>query len=320
MKGCQIISTKWRTLFLALIIFVSGNSVVRADDIHVISDVIYNCYWSLRRDCKIDEYQVGDAYISRLSLNEARNLTPPINELAVSFETNESSSSLYGYLEAVSPSGLRIAPDELTRSSFPIDCNGDKSIGHNCTISITKKGRDYYTCSYPGNCNQSLFFYYLKFPLGSESGPWNLELSVYWSEYETVGTVTQMVKKSKKITFPNALIIAATDAPTTTTTSTQPITTTTTTPLEIMPKVTLSKSTSAISIAKYAKLVVLSTSKVSLKVASSHAKYCKVSGTALSFSGTALKGLRAGSCKVTVTVRPKKGNPTSKTVTLTVTN
>jgi hypothetical protein len=84
-------------------------------------------------------------------------------------------------------------------------------------------------------------------------------------------------------------------------------------PLVIMPKVTLAKSASAVSIAKYAKLVVLSTSKVSMKVALSHAKYCKV-------SGSSLKGLRAGSCKVTVTVRPKKGITTSKTVTLKVTN
>jgi alpha-tubulin suppressor-like RCC1 family protein len=65
------------------------------------------------------------------------------------------------------------------------------------------------------------------------------------------------------------------------------------------------------SIATFAKLKVLSTSKVSLKVVSSYAKYCKV-------SGTALKGLRTGSCKVTVTVTPKKGKATSKTVTLKV--
>jgi hypothetical protein len=205
-------------------IFVSGNSVVKADDIHVVSDDIYYCSEVYVNDCKIDEYQVGYAYISRLYLNEARNLTPPIKELVVQVETTESSNSLYGYLEAVSPSGLRVAPSEFTDSS--IDCNGDKSIGHSCTISSTKKGRSYYTCSYPKNCYQGLFFYALKFPLGSESGPWNLELSVYWNATETVGTVTQTVKKSKKITFPNALIIAPTASPTTTT-STPAITTTT---------------------------------------------------------------------------------------------
>ena len=64
--------------------------------------------------------------------------------------------------------------------------------------------------------------------------------------------------------------------------------------------------------ATYAKLKVLSTSKVSLKVVTSYAKYCKV-------SGTTLEGLKAGSCKVTVTVTPKKGRATSKTITLKVT-
>jgi hypothetical protein len=71
------------------------------------------------------------------------------------------------------------------------------------------------------------------------------------------------------------------------------------------------KTTTAKSIATYAKLKVASTSKVTLKVAPSSAKFCKVSG------GT-LKGLIAGSCKVTVTVTPKKGRASFKTVTLKI--
>ena len=78
------------------------------------------------------------------------------------------------------------------------------------------------------------------------------------------------------------------------------------------PKLTASKSASAKSIATFAKLRVLSTSKVSIRVIASSAKYCKV-------SGTTLKGVKAGSCKVTVTVTPKKGKATSKTVILKVT-
>ena len=78
------------------------------------------------------------------------------------------------------------------------------------------------------------------------------------------------------------------------------------------PVVTLKKTASTKSIAVFANMKVLSTSKVSLKVVSSSMKYCKV-------SGTTLKGLKAGSCKVTVTVTPKKGRATSKTVTLKVT-
>ena len=77
------------------------------------------------------------------------------------------------------------------------------------------------------------------------------------------------------------------------------------------PMVTTKKSVTAKSIAVFAKLAVLSTSKTSLKVVSSSAKYCKV-------SGATLKGLKVGSCKVTVTVTPKKGRAVSKTVTLKV--
>ena len=78
------------------------------------------------------------------------------------------------------------------------------------------------------------------------------------------------------------------------------------------PTVTTKKAVSAKSIATYAKLRVLSTSKVRLKVVSSYAKYCKV-------SGTTLRGIKTGTCKVIVTVTPKKGKAASKTVTLKVT-
>lgn len=102
-------------------------------------------------------------------------------------------------------------------------------------------------------------------------------------------------------------------APTTTTTIATVVTTTTT----VAPKATvltvkLSKAASAKSIAAFAKLKVLSTSKVKLKVVASSSRFCRV-------SGTTLKGLKAGSCKVTVTVTPKKGKAISKTVTLKVT-
>ena len=74
-----------------------------------------------------------------------------------------------------------------------------------------------------------------------------------------------------------------------------------------------SKPATSKSIAIFAKIPVLSTSKVSIKVVSGYAKLCKV-------SGTKLKGIKAGTCKVTVTVTPKKGKATSRTVTLAVTN
>ena len=85
------------------------------------------------------------------------------------------------------------------------------------------------------------------------------------------------------------------------------------TPTATTPTVSKSKSATAKSIAIFAKISVLPTSKVSLKVVSGYAKFCKV-------SGATLKGIKAGICKVVVTVTPKKGKTIPKTVTLKVTN
>lgn len=73
------------------------------------------------------------------------------------------------------------------------------------------------------------------------------------------------------------------------------------------------QSVTAKSIAAYANLAVLSTSQISLKVASRSLKYCKV-------ARSTLKILKIGPCKVTVTVTPIKGRATSKTVTLKIRN
>ena len=74
----------------------------------------------------------------------------------------------------------------------------------------------------------------------------------------------------------------------------------------------LSRTISGKTVATVAKLKVVSTSRFFLKVVPSSAKFCRV-------SGSSLKGLKAGSCKVTVTVKPKNGKAVSKTVTLKVT-
>ena len=75
----------------------------------------------------------------------------------------------------------------------------------------------------------------------------------------------------------------------------------------------LSRSTSrtAKSLAAQAKLPILKGSTVSMKVFASSAKYCKA-------RGSTIKGLKVGTCKVTVTVKPKKGPSRSKTMTLKV--
>jgi len=75
----------------------------------------------------------------------------------------------------------------------------------------------------------------------------------------------------------------------------------------------LSRTTgrTAKSLAAQANLAVPTGSTVSLKVVTSTAKYCKV-------TGTNIKGVNVGPCKVTVTVKPKKGISRSKTLTLKV--
>jgi hypothetical protein len=78
------------------------------------------------------------------------------------------------------------------------------------------------------------------------------------------------------------------------------------------PSIRVARSTSGKSIASYAKLTVASTSKISLRVTGASSKICKV-------VGTSVKGLKAGTCKVTVSVKPKKGATKSKTVSLKVT-
>lgn len=72
---------------------------------------------------------------------------------------------------------------------------------------------------------------------------------------------------------------------------------------------TSSKSASAI--AALTTLKVTSGSKISMKVDRSTAKFCKV-------TGSSIKGLKAGTCKVTVTVKPSTGKSKSEAVSLLV--
>ena len=79
-----------------------------------------------------------------------------------------------------------------------------------------------------------------------------------------------------------------------------------------MPTIMIMSNASAASLAKLANIEVQSPSRVTLRVIPGSAKNCKV-------SRGALRGLKAGSCKVAVTVTPEKGKSTSKTITLMVT-
>ena len=77
------------------------------------------------------------------------------------------------------------------------------------------------------------------------------------------------------------------------------------------PLVSATKSATAVSIAKYAKVTVPAGAKVTVKVLSSSSKYCKL-------VGSSVKGVKNGLCKVTLTVTPKKGSVVTKTVVLKV--
>jgi hypothetical protein len=94
---------------------------------------------------------------------------------------------------------------------------------------------------------------------------------------------------------------------TTTTTST----TSTVAPV-VAPSITSKNALTARAIAAYKKFVIPSGAQVTMTVSSSSKKYCKV-------VGSTVKYVAAGSCKVTVTAKPKKGAAKSTTVTLKVT-
>jgi hypothetical protein len=71
------------------------------------------------------------------------------------------------------------------------------------------------------------------------------------------------------------------------------------------------KTASKTTLLALAKIKVPAGAKYAIKVAGASSKFCKV-------SGSGVKALKAGSCKVTVTVTPKKGKATAKTVTLKI--
>ena len=77
------------------------------------------------------------------------------------------------------------------------------------------------------------------------------------------------------------------------------------------PVVSATRAASATAIAKYVKAVVPTGAKISVKVLSSSSRYCKL-------VGSSVKGIKKGLCKVTLTIRPKKGSVVTKTVVLKV--
>ena len=120
----------------------------------------------------------------------------------------------------------------------------------------------------------------------------------------TVDTVTVAPVTVAPVTVAPTTVAPTTVAPTTV----APTTTTVTVP---QPLVSATKSATAASIAKYAMVTVPAGAKVTVKVLSSSSKYCKL-------VGSSVKGVKNGLCKVTLTVKPKKGSVVTKTVVLKV--
>ena len=127
------------------------------------------------------------------------------------------------------------------------------------------------------------------------------------SALATTTTVATTLPPTTTSTAPgSSTTVVTTTLPTTTTTT--PATTTTT---MIPSTVSRGKSFSSASIAKLAKITVKPGSKISLKVSAATSTRCRV-------TGTSVKGLRAGACRVTITVKPRTGRSTVRTVTITV--
>jgi hypothetical protein len=100
-----------------------------------------------------------------------------------------------------------------------------------------------------------------------------------------------------------------------TTSSTGGTTTMTTTPVPVAvavaPSITSKKTVTARAIASYKKFVIPAGAQISVSVAAASKKYCKA-------VGATIKYVSAGTCKITVTAKPKKGSAKSTTVTLKV--
>jgi hypothetical protein len=92
---------------------------------------------------------------------------------------------------------------------------------------------------------------------------------------------------------------------TTTTNTTVPMT------VAVAPSITSQKALTARAIATYKKFAIPAGAQISVSIAASSKKYCKV-------VGSTVKYVSAGTCKITVTAKPKKGSAKSTTVTLKV--
>ena len=114
--------------------------------------------------------------------------------------------------------------------------------------------------------------------------------------------ITHYSAPNPKIYFGGTTSSTATTTTTTTTSTIAPV---------IAPSITSKKGLTARAIASYKKFIIPAGARVTLTVAATSKKNCKV-------VGATVKYVAIGSCKVTVTAKPKKGAAKSTTVTLKV--
>ena len=124
----------------------------------------------------------------------------------------------------------------------------------------------------------------------------------------TSSTTVAATSTSSTTVAPTSTSSTTVAATSTSSTTVAPTTTTVTVP---QPLVSATKSATAVSIAKYARVTVPAGAKVTVKILSSSSKYCKL-------VGSSVKGIKNGLCKVSLTVKPKKGSVVTKTVVLKV--
>ena len=114
--------------------------------------------------------------------------------------------------------------------------------------------------------------------------------------------ITHYSAPNPKIYFGGTTSSPGTATTTTTTSTVAPV---------VAPSITSKKALTARAIATYKKFVIPAGAQISVTVATASKKYCKV-------VGTTIKYVSAGTCRVTVTARPKKGAATSTSATLKV--
>ena len=110
---------------------------------------------------------------------------------------------------------------------------------------------------------------------------------------------------------PNPKIYFGSTSSTTASATTTTVSSASTLPIATFPRITSKKAVSARVIASSRKVAVPTGAKLTLRVAASSRKSCKVVGSSVKYVST-------GSCKVTLTVKPKKGATKTMTVTLKV--